>query len=592
MVHASSTQTPRQLLAAGAIGALVAAALGLAAAQPSAQRQAATGMLAGVVTTHPGEVRGLRVKASDTVHRIAYTVFTNKGRYQFFNLPPSSYRVQVFEEAFDSPTETVDVKAGQTTTLNIAITARAAAAGAGAGARGSIAQTSYGRTAEDHDPSQVELVDFDVLYPPGPTRDLIVKECFGCHGISGWHGRKLNRAGWTRVVNRMFAPDGRVANLAPGVPIVTYNRVPMQQKEAIIDYLTANFGPASKPRDLRIDAVQRDEDALAGAIYVEYELSRTLGPKFANNLEPTPGGHSAFASLATPGVVWFSGNSSNSIVRVDTRDLNFATRTKEYWVANAARVNTTPHGIVEREGLVWFVELGGDHVSRLDPKTGRIERSRIPTEGAGPHSVWPDSKGNLWYTYFASSGRVARYDAKTQQVREWEVGKDFSGYGIIVDKQDRVWAVSLNTPAVMGYDPASDRWTSYAISGPARRVAVDSKGNIWACEYFDNKIAMIDPTSGRVTEYSLPLKWGNPYDLWPDAEDNIWIENAVYNSLVKFDPRTGRFSYVPFPQFAAHTPKLDRDKEGTLWFTLGRPTRLTGFKPKGNVPEAGRDRAQ
>jgi streptogramin lyase len=91
-----------------------------------------------------------------------------------------------------------------------------------------------------------------------------------------------------------------------------------------------------------------------------------------------------------------------------------------------------------------------------------------------------------------------------------------------------------------------------------------------------------------VTEYELPLKWGNPYDLWPDAEDNIWVENAVYNSLVKFDPRTSRWTYVPFPDLGAHTPKLDRDKEGTLWFTLGAsPKGLAAFKPKGNVPSGG-----
>jgi streptogramin lyase len=89
------------------------------------------------------------------------------------------------------------------------------------------------------------------------------------------------------------------------------------------------------------------------------------------------------------------------------------------------------------------------------------------------------------------------------------------------------------------------------------------------------------------------MKWGNPYDLWPDAEDNIWVENAVYNSLVKFDPRTARWTYVPFPDLGAHTPKLDRDREGTLWFTLGSsPKGLAAFKPKGNVPAGAAATAQ
>src|SRR5262249_13903023 len=159
--------------------------------------------------------------------------------------------------------------------------------------------------------------------------------------------------------NRMFAPDGRVANLAVGVPMVTADHVTKPQKEKIIDYLVANFGPDSQPRDLKIDALVRDEEALSSVMYVQYELRRTLGPKFANGLTPRPGGHSAFVSLAAPGVVWISGNSSNSILRVDTRDPNFITRTREFYVTNPTDINTTPHGIFEREGAVWFVELSG-----------------------------------------------------------------------------------------------------------------------------------------------------------------------------------------------------------------------------------------
>ena len=56
-----------------------------------AQDSGKTGVIGGRVTADRGEVRALRVQAKDTVHRMAYTVFTNKGQYQIFNLPPSSY---------------------------------------------------------------------------------------------------------------------------------------------------------------------------------------------------------------------------------------------------------------------------------------------------------------------------------------------------------------------------------------------------------------------------------------------------------------------------------------------------------------------
>ena len=164
----------------------------------------------------------------------------------------------------------------------------------------------------------------------------------------------------------MFAKDGRVANMAVGVPQVPYARVSEQQKEEIIKYLTATFGPGSKARDLKTDPLVRDEQALSTALYVQYELKRSVADrKFANGLAPVLGGHSAFASLANPGVVYISGNSSNSILRVDTRDPNYDTRTKEFWIDNPGNVNTTPHGIVELNGKIWFTELGGDRIEAV-----------------------------------------------------------------------------------------------------------------------------------------------------------------------------------------------------------------------------------
>ncbi len=553
----------------------------------AAQSGGASGVIGGSVTADRGEVRGFRVKARDTVHRVAYTVFTQKGRYQVFNLPPSTYEVSVLEEGFESPVQTVEVKAGQTTTVNVALKATGPGAQQGAGALGSVAQQSYGgRVTADGRP--VELVEFDALYPPGPARDIMVRSCFGCHGPTGWHGRgPMPEAAWRRAVERMFDPSGRVANMSPGVPQVSHDSVSPQEKEIVIKYLAANFGPGSKPRDLKTDPIPRDEAELSQAVYIQYELNRLTGKTLANGQPPAGGVHSVFASLQEPGVIWVSGNGSNAILRVDTRNPDYAARTKEYWISNPENINVTPHGIVEYKGLVYWIELTGDSMGELNPETGEIRRYPLPTKGAGGHSIWVDSRGSLWYTYFAEAQKIGRFNTATKEFTEWDQGKGWTGYGIIVDRQDRVWAVGLSTPKVLMYNQETSQWKTYPTTAPARRVAEDANGKIWAPEYFGNKIANIDPVTGRVTEYEMPLKYGNPYDAWPDSENNIWVENAVYSSMVKFDQRTKKFTYFPFPEFRAHTPKLDRDGQGTIWFTLRDPSGKPGIaalKPKGNVP--------
>ena len=554
-------------------------------ASTAAQRAVDPGVIAGSVTADLGEVRAFRVKARDTVHRISYTVYTVGGRYQIFNLPPSTYEVQALEEGFESPVETVEVTSGQTTTVNLALTNAGAVAAQGAGARGATAQRNYGGGAAND--RAAELVDFDTLYPPSPAREVMLRSCFGCHGPAGFHRRgRKNEAGWRQAVDRMFDPNGRVANMAAGVPQVTYDLVSPEENESIIQYLTSNFGPGSTLRDLERDPIVRNETALSQAVYIQYELNRAPARQLSNGVTPRGSIHSVFASFQEPGVIWVSGNGSNAILRVDTREPDFARRTTEYWIDNPDNINVTPHGILEYRGRVYWVELTGDHFGELDPATGDMRRYPLPTKGAGPHSVWVDSRGSFWYTYFASAGKIGRFNLDTKDFTEWEPLKGFSGYGIVVDRQDRVWAVGLHTPAVFMYNQEIAEWKSYPTATPARRPTIDSNGKVWAAHYFGNAISMIDPVTGEVTKYELPLKDGNPYDLWPDDDDNLWVENGIYNSLVKFDQRTQEFTYFPFPEFRAHTPKLDRDAEGTLWFTLRNQAGpgIATLKPNGNVP--------
>ena len=577
---------PPQAAALRLAALFVAAGLCVWPGSASAQPTDASGVLAGRVTAEHGTVTAFRVKASDTVHRVSYTVFTVDGRYQIFNLPPSTYDVRVVEPGHESEVLTVRVAAGITTTADVAITTTGNVV-RGAGTRSTAANRSYGGR-ETSGIDGAALVDFDTLYPPAPARDVMLRACFGCHGPAGFHTRgPKNEAGWRRAVERMFDPNGRVAQMAPGVPQVSHDTVTPDEKEAVIQYLTANFGPGSDARDLALDPLVRDEAALSTAVYIQYELNRLSGRLLANGQPPAGGIHSVFASQQQPGVIWVSGNHSNSIIRVDTRELDFEARTTEYWIANPENIDVTPHGIIEDRGRVYWVELTGDHLGELDPATGDMHRYPLPTKGAGAHSMWADSRGNLWYTYFAEANKIGRFDTRTKEITEYDTPEGWTGYGVVVDRQDRVWASGLSSHEVLMYNQETGRLHSYPMATPTRRPTVDSRGKVWAAHYYGNAISMIDPVTGDVTHYELPLKDGNPYDVWTDAEDNVWIENAIYNALVKFDQTTEVFTYFPFPELDAHTPKLDRDREGTLWFVLKDQTGGRGvaaLKPQGNVP--------
>lgn len=529
-----------------------------------AQNATGNGVIAGTVSADRGEVRAFRVQAVDTVHKITYTVFTTKGRYQIYNLPPSRYEVRVVEPGFDSPLQHIEVRAGQTITANLALKAKPIEAPA----------------------QNVELVDFDQLYPPGAGRDLLVENCFGCHGPAGWHRRGGKTAeGWRQAVTNMMTWRGVPRAVAP--PWVAPNKFTDQERETIMRYLAATF-PVNHPRrDWKLDTLVRDEDALSQAIYIQYALPPPQGPDFANTGAPRRNpAEQSFPSPSRPGALWVADNGASAVLFIDPRNLDYATRMREYKIPHPANLNVSPHGVVEApNGLVYWSEYGPieNNIGELDPKTGQIRRYSAPkTCCSGSHSLRADSKSNIWYTMIFGESKIGKFDAATKTITEYEPIRGANWYGILVDQQDRVWAAGTGTPNIVMYDQNTDTWTRYRTTHGNRRIAIDSKGNIWTSQYFGNSVAMVEPSSGRVTEYTLPLKYGNVYEVRPDADDNIWAENAVYNSLVRLDRRTNKWTYFPYPLERQHTPKMELDSEGTIWFGING--QLTAFKSKGNVP--------
>src|SRR5262249_5723158 len=178
--------------------------IALAAGWLRAQAQTTSGaVISGTVSIDHSRVAAFRVKAKDTMRRIAYTVYTQKGRYNIYNLPAGQYEISVLEEGIEPVTQAVEVPAGKTVTANLNVRAKAAAQGR-IGIAGARAQENYGGvrgTAK----ATARIVDFDTLYPPGRGRDLIQLYCLGCHGPGGFHQRGFgNEATWRARVDKMF----------------------------------------------------------------------------------------------------------------------------------------------------------------------------------------------------------------------------------------------------------------------------------------------------------------------------------------------------------------------------------------------------
>lgn len=120
------------------------------------------------------------------------------------------------------------------------------------------------------------------------------------------------------------------------------------------------------------------------------------------------------------GAVYFVAMNSDLVVRFDP--------TSKAFRAYDLHRGSQPHGIIaDREGTLRITEMGGNRISRLDPKTGALTSYPIPSPDNGPHTPALDPQGNLWFT-MQRSGKIGKVDRRLDRVAPpRKAGVDDSG---------------------------------------------------------------------------------------------------------------------------------------------------------------------
>jgi streptogramin lyase len=496
---------------------------------------AGTGTLSGIVKA-PKEFKAARVYAKNSEKKVVYMVFTEGGRYQAVGLFPGTYEVSASKNGFmDSDAQKVTVTPGENTTADLTLK------------EGMYRPNQQMRARI---PQGEPLLSYDELYPPGKGRELIERTCILCHGPDFLSNKHWDASQWNAAINLMQNPfDNAGSRLVPG----TFTPA---EREELIKYLVANFGPDSKPRGLATPDEPLDEKALGKAMFIEYHVS------------PLPDGtlrafHDPHLSMA--GDVWYVDTLGLTVGKVDPRTAN--------WTAYpVGGPEYRGHGLTQdANGDIWVA--GHTAFVRVDSKTGAIKYYPYePDAQKAPHGNTPyvDSKQNIWVT-LAWSSELAKWDRKTEEISRYKLPTDNSfAYGMVIDKNDKLWAADWWRCKVTKFDPVDDQFIEYSpLTRPCtmRRVSVDHSGKVWYALEHPGKIGELNPVTNKIIEYDLPLKWSFPYDIQEDHDYNLWIaDSGRGGTLVKFDPRTKGFTYYPAPQ-RTDMPKIEISREDGIWYT-------------------------
>jgi virginiamycin B lyase len=345
----------------------------------------------------------------------------------------------------------------------------------------------------------------------------------------------------------------------------TPGRFDDEQGDELAAWLASSFGPdATLPKSPAAmpgyqDTLTNFDGDAAKIVFVEYDM-------------PGPSRMPFSAVPAKDGSIWIPNfGTSNSITRMDPK----TGRTEDFRVPTQG--TAAIHSVFPAaDGAVWTCQQGSNEIGRWDPTTKTIteyQDAYLPgkerTEPGGEkHTCRVDPGGNVW----ATGSPLTRFDPETRKFTHlFEV--PLQAYGIEPDAEGNMWftkqstnqigKVDWKTLKVSYYTPPNSKKLDHPYP---RRLAIDSNGIVWVGEYTAGLIDRFDPKTESFKEYMLPGFSPSPYAMGIDAQNNVWYSSFDQDVLGRLDHETGKITLYPFPHSENTIREFFRDSQGNMWY--------------------------
>ncbi len=348
-------------------------------------------------------------------------------------------------------------------------------------------------------------------FPDGPGKDIVVAVCGGCHDINRARAG-YTPAGWNMLQHMM-------QNM--GAPIAP------EDWPTVTTYLMNNFPERPRPSAVII----------AGPVQARVFLWDV----------PTIGSRPHDPAAAKDGAIWWSGQLSNKLGRIDPK----TGAIREYLLKTP---HSGPHGLIEdKDGNIWFTGNVASFIGKLDPKTGVTTEYKLPDPKAkDPHTLIFDHDGILWFTV-QQGNFIGRLDPKSGEVKLVTPPTPKSRpYGMAVNSKNVVHFVEFGANKIATIDAKTMAIKEYVLPDPGarpRRIAISPDDMIWYTDFARGFLGRLDPATGKVTEWQSPSgPKSEPYGL-VFTKGALWYNEffAKPNTIVRFDPATEKFQSWAIP---------------------------------------------
>ena len=539
---------------------LIGLTASLAVVVVSLQAVERTATVAGVVElASGGPAVGAMVKVrNDELGLTVSVVSREQGRYRVPEIPPGRYTIEAIGGGMKSDAgATLDVSAGANDARPLVLRHRA---------------------------EMVEAMptsDWAALMPDGQgqdlqTKELIVSLCVHCHdtGLHNVVSRRMSRERWATAIRMM--ETNVFGNTHP-------LHLTEDERGVILDYLARYFGPDVPPFDPERDLARTWFTAEeAKSMVVEFDLPPNAGP------------HDV--AVDAQGIAWVSESKQGMLGKFDPRTLTYTQipipGTKENLLPQSV---SAAHALeVDPQGRLWMSDHRnpGPRVIVYDPRTEQFTFYLYPDAPAGDsadvNTIRHHRDGTVWFTDLGGD-QILRLNPATKEFTKFPVpsGRNYHmkahPYGMAIDGDGWVWFAVFETDKMGRIDPRTGEVAEFDLATSRaypRRMGTDTEGNVWFGMYGSvGKLGMADRQTARLTEYPTPTKYSGAYSVSVDKSRNlVWISELKADRIARFDPRTKTFVEYPMPTLFSSVRRIEADpsRPNRVWYT-GNSTNRVGY---------------
>jgi streptogramin lyase len=408
-------------------------------------------------------------------------------------------------------------------------------------------------------------------------REVLVDTCVGCHQLPAPEVRDYAKLlddtpqtqapaareqSWEAVVQQMNYISAREFGRAGGPP----------GRESV--YSGGEPGPTAK---LLAGALRGPLQEVRGYKYGAPLLvnSRTVIREYA---VAEPNAIREAVTLDDPRTLFAADVSSNRIFRIDT-------------VSGAVRTLTIPgtdllgpHTLVRGADGLWITAFFPGHVARLDPKSETFKLWSLAPARGHPvgihdlsfdtnHDLTTDRQGRVWFSDIGNNS-VGWLDPHTGASGSYPIppvpgrsgGEQVYGLSMSPDRA-HVWYCQVGIGSFGSFNTESLKFETQvslpsATSGP-RRMSMSDDGVLYLALYGAGQVAAYDTRALKMIGiYDLPDRASAPYSTtWDPQRKVVWITTSNADVIYRFDPKTRSLGVLPLPRERAFLRSVNVDRK-------------------------------